>query len=263
MFSTRIRELIRQQWAGLIALFLVLTGGSAYALDGSNTVFSDDIVNGEVKTVDVAGGAVTTDKVQDETLKGRDVLDNSLKGVDIDESTLSSIGGGGPAGGDLTGSYPNPLIAPDAVGSAEISNVGGSDDVNANLLDGKNWTDFVASSSISGRNTTISAGEPDEFWFSAFGAQIWVGCSATQTEIKYRAAVNDLIVWRDNGGGDAEVFKPAVGNFIPDAVNGNADTQGEMLTFMSNTGHIVFITALRNTGPNPDECHYRAIAMQR
>ena len=41
MFSTRVRTLVRQQWVGLIALFLVLTGGTAQALDGSNTVFSD------------------------------------------------------------------------------------------------------------------------------------------------------------------------------------------------------------------------------
>jgi hypothetical protein len=29
-----------------IAVFLVLSGGTAVALNGSNTVFSDDIVNG-------------------------------------------------------------------------------------------------------------------------------------------------------------------------------------------------------------------------
>ena len=37
-----------------ILLFLVLGGGGAYALTGSNTVFSDDIVNGQVKTQDLA-----------------------------------------------------------------------------------------------------------------------------------------------------------------------------------------------------------------
>jgi hypothetical protein len=64
-----------------IAVFLVLGGGSAVALSGSNTVFSDDIVNGEVKSPDLDASSVGSGKI----------IDNSVKGTDIDESTLSTV----------------------------------------------------------------------------------------------------------------------------------------------------------------------------
>jgi hypothetical protein len=63
-----------------ILAFLVLSGGTAVALSGSNTVQSDDLGPGaQVQAADVAANAVN----------GQDVADNSLGGADILESSLT------------------------------------------------------------------------------------------------------------------------------------------------------------------------------
>jgi hypothetical protein len=99
--SSRLRNHIRGNVVGYLALFLVLTGGTAQALNGSNTVFSDDIVNREVKSADLGTGAVTTNRlapnavktgrVADGSLTTADIADNSLTGGDIIESTLGQV----------------------------------------------------------------------------------------------------------------------------------------------------------------------------
>jgi hypothetical protein len=48
------RHLTFANVASAIALFVAITGGTAVALGGSNTVFSDDIVDGQVKPQDLA-----------------------------------------------------------------------------------------------------------------------------------------------------------------------------------------------------------------
>jgi hypothetical protein len=107
----------------VVALFVALGGTSAYALEGSNTVFTDDIVDQQVKTADIDAAAVTNGKIASDAVNSakiasggvtttdladaavaqaklgpnsvisRKVADNSLKGDDIDESTLSNVKG--------------------------------------------------------------------------------------------------------------------------------------------------------------------------
>jgi hypothetical protein len=81
-----ISKHIRRNLVAYLALFLALTGTSAYA---ANTVFSADIVDGEVKTPDLAASAVTAGKLGPDVVSSAKVLDNSLKGDDIQESTLA------------------------------------------------------------------------------------------------------------------------------------------------------------------------------
>jgi hypothetical protein len=64
-----------------LAVFLVLGGGTAVALNGTNTVQSDDLGPGaQVKAPDVADNAVNSQDVSNQSLTGRDVKDQS--GVD-------------------------------------------------------------------------------------------------------------------------------------------------------------------------------------
>jgi hypothetical protein len=71
---------LRAQWMGALALFLVLAGGTAYA---ANTVFSADIVDGEVKAADLANNSVRGTKIANGQVQSADVNDGSLSGVDI------------------------------------------------------------------------------------------------------------------------------------------------------------------------------------
>ncbi len=112
----RIRNHIRSNVVGYVALFFALSGGAAYALDGSNTVFSDDIVDDQVRSVDVRDdslpsgglaradlrtGSVGTSEVANSSLRGGDlvdgavdsakVADESLTGDDVAESTLGQV----------------------------------------------------------------------------------------------------------------------------------------------------------------------------
>jgi hypothetical protein len=76
-----------------LGLFVALGTGSAYAAD---TVFSSDIVDGEVKSVDIGDNEIGSADVKDNTINtfdvhsflGVDVVDGSLTGADISDNTI-------------------------------------------------------------------------------------------------------------------------------------------------------------------------------
>src|SRR5262245_26500698 len=73
-----------------LGLLLVVTGGTAYALDGSNTVFTDDLVNGDVKVADIGQGAVATDEIANNQVKAADIGDGEVKAAEIATGQVSA-----------------------------------------------------------------------------------------------------------------------------------------------------------------------------
>jgi hypothetical protein len=74
-----------------LLMFIVLGGGSAYALSGSNTVFSDDIANGEVRVDDIRQAAVTNDEIANGQVKAPDIGDGEVKAADIGTAEVRGI----------------------------------------------------------------------------------------------------------------------------------------------------------------------------
>jgi hypothetical protein len=119
----RIGSHIRNQWIGVLALFVAL-GGSAYAaatigsadiIDGS--IASVDVKNGQITKDDLASDAVRTGKVLDESLTGHDIQDNTIGGADVNESLLDPLTGGQIKANSLTGGH----IQDNTIGGVDIS----------------------------------------------------------------------------------------------------------------------------------------------
>jgi hypothetical protein len=99
--STRIREHLRSNVVGYVALFCFAMVGTAGALPGRNTVGSGDIKPGAVRDVDLAQGAVTAEKISDSTFAAGDIA-RSGKSGDY-EIPANAIQSGEVSNGTLTG----------------------------------------------------------------------------------------------------------------------------------------------------------------
>ena len=94
-----------------LALLIALGTGSAYA---ANTVFSTDIVDGQVKAPDIDTNAVTTAKLRNGNVNTVDIADDAVDGSKILDSSVGAADLG-------SGSVGSSEIQTDGVGASEIS----------------------------------------------------------------------------------------------------------------------------------------------
>jgi hypothetical protein len=133
-----------------LALFIVLTGGTAVALTGSNTVFSDDIVNNQVRSADVrddtlASGGLQAVDLRSSSVGSSEVRDNDLTGTDINSLTGTDINDNSLTGTD---------IIDDSLGGADIFEASLGKVPDADLLDGKTAAEFLFSLTYRAEATT-------------------------------------------------------------------------------------------------------------
>jgi hypothetical protein len=124
---------VRHNVLGLIAIFIALTGTAFAATAAKNSVTSKSIKNNAIKTGDVKNETLTADDIADSAtadLRGPQGPqgERGPQGVQGEQGPRGEQGPpgagstpSGPAGGDLTGAYPDPTVAPNAIDGGQIA----------------------------------------------------------------------------------------------------------------------------------------------
>lgn len=193
----RLRDHVRSNVVGYVALLIL--AGSATALEGKNTVYSDDIVDGEVRKPDLGRGAVRTEHIRDGDVDGTDLAADSVDGTKIDNGSLD--------GG---------AVADESLNGADVDSVTG-DDIDEGTLS------EVPRARVAGRGRSAEGGScnPESGGY--------VSCVAVSLDLPAlgRVFVHGFGNGRtesntDEAYGDCAIYTSATGGF-PETVRVNAD----------------------------------------
>ena len=182
-----LRNHLRSNVVGYLALFVALSG-TAVALPATGTVFSDDIVNGEVRSKDISD----TNGVRSADVRDDDKSGGGLAAIDLDRNSV----GGSEIATDGVGS---PEVASDAVRGREIATDGvGSPEIELDAVRKPEIaTDGVGSLEIAGNAVGAS-----EIGLGAVGAAEIATDSVGSAEI-LQNAVGASEIGTDSVGKDA------------------------------------------------------------
>ncbi|MGH2992655.1 MAG: hypothetical protein ACRDL1_03870, partial [Solirubrobacterales bacterium] len=117
--SGGVRAHIRTNVVGYVALFFALGLGTAWA--NHEQIFTDDIVNGQVRKPDVGLNAVGTDEAENNSLTASDLATDSVGWVELAATAFnqSDIAQESVTGGTLARPFG---IAPNGVSGSEVAN---------------------------------------------------------------------------------------------------------------------------------------------
>jgi hypothetical protein len=220
----------RQQWLGtsiaLLALFVAL-GGTSVA--GTAITSAKRLIKGK----DVAPRAITSRHVKDRSLRRRDFAPGQLPrgprgragatgatgpqgppGVDGTDATIDGVA----AGGDLTGTYPNPSLAADTVTGADIDESTLGSVPNADRIDNLDSSQLVTGSgTLTQHVVTLSPDFFDQVVADEAGYAARYLCpsppATSQGFFRWADRTNPWTAWWDTGGADPEMHASVPAGF--------------------------------------------------
>jgi hypothetical protein len=184
-----------------LALVLVIAGGTAYA---ANTVLSGDIVDNQVYSADVrndglSGGGLAAQDLQAGAVGTSEVLNDTLAG-------------GGLAAADLRSGSVGPAEAA-GLGTEDIANAsGGSDNINANKLDGLDSSGLVQGRGKVLASRFIMAGDaPDRTMFEIPGlGRLSASCGFAGAVLFDNTTSGAVDFWIDGPGDPSHKVIPSL-----------------------------------------------------
>jgi len=201
--SRRILGHLRSHVVAYVALFFALTG-SAAALTGQNTVFSDDITNGQVKSADIGTDEVKSPDIFNNGVKTADIADGHVRSPDIAADAVDSSE-------IATNAVKGDEIDANAVDSSEIAaNAVGSSEIAANSVDGGKVADNSLDGADINEGTLSGLGASDGFdGLCDPQSPTFIDCDA-QATVSLNRTMNVLVIVTTHF--DVAANAPAWGN---------------------------------------------------